>query len=213
MDAWGIDVTVAASQKGLMSPPGVALVAAGEKAMAAHRKAGLVTPYWSWTDRKKAEHYRKYCGTAPEHIVFGLREALDMLAEETLEGAFLRHARLAEAVRLCVAAWCEGGALQFNAVNPAERSNAVTTILLPPTLDTETLRDLCRDHFRVAVGGGLARLHGKAFRIGHMGDMNEPMILGCLAAVEAALRRLDVPLGDGGLPAAIDWLSRPADTV
>ena len=156
MDAWGVDVTVAASQKGLMSPPGVALVAAGEKADAAHKKAKLATPYWSWSDRRKAEHYRKYCGTAPEHIIFGLREALNMLAEETLEGAFARHARLADAVRLCVARWCEGGALQFNAVNPGERSNAVTTILLPPGTDTETVRAMCRDHYRVAVGGGLA---------------------------------------------------------
>lgn len=209
MDEWGIDVVVAASQKGLMCPPGVALVAAGEKAMQAHAGATLPRRYWDWTDRTAKEHYRKFCGTAPEHTIFALREALTMLQEETLDGVFARHARLAEAVRLCVGKWCEGGALQFNAVNPDERSDAVTTILLPANVSTETMRAMCRDNFSVAVGGGLGKLIGKAFRIGHMGDMNEPMILGCLASVEAALKRLDVPLGAGGVQAAIDWLAAP----
>jgi len=209
MDDWGIDVVVGASQKGLMCPPGVALVAAGAKAMQAHASSTLPRRYWDWTDRSAKEHYRKFCGTAPEHTIFGLREALTMLEEETLDGACRRHARLAEAVRLCVGKWCEGGALQFNAVNPNERSNAVTTILLPPHVQTEALRAMCRDHFSVAVGGGLGKLMGKAFRIGHMGDMNEPMILGCLGAVEAALKRLDVPLGAGGMQAAIDFLALP----
>ncbi|WP_425404751.1 pyridoxal-phosphate-dependent aminotransferase family protein [Hwanghaeella sp.] len=209
MDEWGVDVVVAASQKGLMCPPGVALVAAGAKAMDAHASATLPRRYWDWTDRTAKEHYRKFCGTAPEHTIFGLREALNMLQEETLEGAFRRHARLAEAVRLCVEKWCEGGALQFNAVNPHERSDAVTTILLPPNVQTDAMRAMCRDHFSVAVGGGLGKLIGKAFRIGHMGDMNEPMILGCLASVEAALKRLEVPIGSGGVQAAIDWLAQP----
>jgi len=209
MDAWNIDVVVAASQKGLMCPPGIALVAAGAKAMEAHASSTLPRRYWDWTDRTAKEHYRKFCGTAPEHTVFALREALTMLQEETLEGAFRRHERLSEAVRLCVGKWCEGGALQFNAVNPGERSNAVTTILLPAGVDTDTMRAMCRDNFSVAVGGGLGKLIGKAFRIGHMGDMNEPMILGCLGAVEAALKRLNVPVGSGGVQAAIDWLAQP----
>lgn len=209
MDDWGVDVVVSASQKGLMCPPGVALVAAGPKAMAAHATSTLPRRYWDWTGRTAKEHYRKFCGTAPEHTIFALREALNMLQEETLEGAIRRHARLSEAVRLCVGKWCEGGALQFNAVNPNERSDSVTTILLPGNVSTDMMRAMCRDNFSVAVGGGLGKLIGKAFRIGHMGDMNEPMILGCLGAVEAALKRLDVPIGAGGMQAAIDWLAQP----
>ena len=209
MDEWGIDVAVAASQKGMMLPPGVSFVGASEKAYAAYSASTLPKRYWDWGDRRSKEHYRKFCGTAPEHIMFGLREALNMLDEETLEGSFARHARLAEAVRRCVDRWCQGGALQFNAVNPAERSNSVTTILLPGDFPTETVRAMCRDNYRVAVGGGLGKLMGKAFRIGHMGDMNEPMILGCLGAVEASLKRLRMPIGDGGIGAAVDWLANP----
>ncbi len=209
MDSWGIDVVVGASQKGLMCPPGVGLVAAGARAMEAHKTADLPGRYWDWSARSAREHYKKFCGTAPEHTIFALREALDMLAEETLDGAIHRHARIAEAVRICVGAWCDAGALQFNAVNRSERSNAVTTILLPPEVTTDTMRRICRDHFDVSVGGGLGKLEGKAFRIGHMGDMNVPMILGCLGAVEAALRRLEIPIEEGGLQAAIDWLAVP----
>ncbi len=211
MDEWNVDVAIAASQKGMMLPPGAAFVAAGERALKAHAASSMPKRYWDWGDRMAKEHYRKFCGTAPEHLIFGLREAIDMLNEETLDGAFARHARLAEAVRRCVECWCAAGALQFNAVNPLERANAVTTILLPPDVDTETVRAMCRDHYRVSVGGGLGKLMGKAFRIGHMGDMNEPMILGCLGAVEAALKRLGMPLGEGGIGAAVDWLSHPAE--
>lgn len=210
MDAWDVDVVVTASQKGLMCAPGVALVGAGPKALAHSETVESHTQYWDWGFRRQKEHYRRYCGTAPEHIVFGLREAMDMIAEETMEGVVARHARLAEAVRLCVGKWCEAGALQFNAVVPAERSNAVTTILLPDGFTTDMVRDVCRDQYSVAVGGGLGHLQGRAFRIGHLGDNNEPMILGCLAAVEAGLKRIGLPIGEGGLPTAIDWLSRPS---
>ena len=118
MDAWGIDVAMAGSQKGLMTPPGLGFVAAGERARAAHRKAGLRTPYWDWTARDGDSHYQKYAGTPPEHLMFALRQALDMLFEEQLVNVFLRHRLLAEAVRRAVAVWKKGSVIDFNVVDP-----------------------------------------------------------------------------------------------
>src|SRR5215510_3865068 len=114
MDAWGVDVAMAGSQKGLMTPPGLGFVAAGVRAREAHQKAGLRTPYWDWTARDGDSHYQKYAGTPPEHLMFALRQALDMLFEEKLENVFLRHRLLAEAVRRAVAVWKEGKAFEFN---------------------------------------------------------------------------------------------------
>jgi len=130
--------------------------------------------------------------------------------EEGLETAFARHARLAEAVRRAVAVWCEAGALAFNAVVPGERAQSVTTILTPEGFDSEQLRRVCRERFDVALGAGLGRLKGRAFRIGHMGDVNEPMILGALASVEAALEICGLPHGKGGVTAAIAYLATEA---
>src|SRR5690606_2128027 len=129
MDAWGIDVAVSGSQKGLMTPPGLGLVAASERAFALHKTANLNTPYWDWGFREGEEHYQKYCGTPPEHLIFALRRALDMLFEEGFEAAFERHRLLAEAVRRAVAVWSEGEALSLNITEPKERANSVTTVL------------------------------------------------------------------------------------
>ena len=150
MDAWDIDVTVAGSQKGLMTPPGLAFVAAGERARAAHRHAGLVTRYWDWSFREGEEHYQKYCGTAPEHLMFGLRRALDMLLEEGLQHVFRRHALLADATRAAVARWSEGGAFDFNVIEPAERSNSVTTIRFDGC-DPKRVLDFCLRHCGVVL--------------------------------------------------------------
>ena len=122
MDGWGVDVAVAGAQKGLMTPPGLGFVAAGRRALTAHPAAGLRTPYWDWTAREGPEHYQKYCGTPPEHLMFGLRRALDLLREEGLEAVFLRHRLLAEAVRRAVLVWAEGGALELNIERPQERA-------------------------------------------------------------------------------------------
>ena len=122
MDGWGVDVAVAGSQKGLMMPPGLSFVAAGGKALAAHRTAGLRTQYWDWTAREGELHYQKYCGTPPEHMLFGLRKALDLLFAEGLENVFQRHHLLAEAVRRAVGVWAEGGAFDFNVLRPSERA-------------------------------------------------------------------------------------------
>src|SRR3954451_23638626 len=127
MDKWGVDVAMSGSQKGLMTPPGLSFVAAGARAREAHKTADMRTPYWDWTARDGDLHYHKYCGTPPEHLLFGLRAALDLLFAEGLENAFARHRLLAEATRRAVGAWAEGQAIAFNASEPEERSDTVTT--------------------------------------------------------------------------------------
>jgi len=207
MDDWGIDVVVTGSQKGLMTPPGLSFVAANEKARTAHEAAGLRTRYWDWTFRDGPLHYQKYCGTPPEHMLFALRKALDMLLEEGLEAAFERHRILAGATHRAVARWASGGSLAFNIADPAQRAVSVTTVLLTDGRDPETLRDYCSDKCGVVLGIGIGALDGRAFRIAHMGHVNAPMLLGTLGVVETALKALGIPHGAGGVQAAIDWFA------
>jgi alanine-glyoxylate transaminase/serine-glyoxylate transaminase/serine-pyruvate transaminase len=206
MDQWRVDVAVAGSQKGLMTPPGLSFVAAGPKAVAAHRTAGLRTRYWDWTEREGPEHYQKYCGTPPEHLLFGLRKALDLLLEEGLENVFRRHRLLAEAVRRAVTVWAQGGILELNIEEPSERADSVTTVLLADGRNPQPLLELCARQCGVVLGVGIGPLSGKALRIAHMGHVNAPMILGTLGALEIGLVALDIAHGKGGLQAAIDWL-------
>jgi alanine-glyoxylate transaminase / serine-glyoxylate transaminase / serine-pyruvate transaminase len=206
MDAWGIDVAISGSQKGMMTPPGLGFVAANARAREIHKTAGLRTPYWDWTDREGDQHYQKYCGTPPEHLLFGLRQALDMLFAEGLENAFRRHRLLAEAVRRAVDMWSKGQAIAFNVIEPRERSDTVTAVLLNGH-DPQRLRAYCEKNCGVILGHGIGDLTGKAFRIAHMGHVNAPMILGTLSVVEVALGALGIPHGKGGVQAAIDWLS------
>jgi alanine-glyoxylate transaminase / serine-glyoxylate transaminase / serine-pyruvate transaminase len=194
------------SQKGLMAPPGLGFVAANDRAREIHKKAGLRTPYWDWTDREGEQHYQKYAGTPPEHLLFGLRQALDMLFEEGLENVFRRHQLLAEAVRRAVGIWAEGQAIGFNIIEPAERSDTVTGVLMNGGRDPEALRAYCNQKCGVILGQGIGELSGKAFRIAHMGHVNAPMVLGTLSVIEVALNALGVPHGKGGAQAAIDWL-------
>ena len=205
MDAWGIDVAMSGSQKGLMAPPGLAFVAANDRARAIHARAGLRTPYWDWTEREGAEHYKKYSGTAPVHLLFALRRAIDMLLAEGLAAAALRHELLAEATRRAVAVWAEAGALDFNIATATERSNTVTTVVMPGG-DPAALLRYCNDTCGVILGVGIGDLQGKAFRIAHMGHVNAPMILGTLGVIEMALTALGIPHGKGGVAAAIAYL-------
>ena len=206
MDDWGVDVAVSGSQKGLMSPPGLSFVAAGERARDAHRKAGLRTPYWDWTTRDGELHYQKYSGTPPEQLLFALRKALDMLFAEGLNNVFLRHRLLAEAVRRAIAVWKTGNVIDFNVVEPGDRSNAVTTVLMNG-YDPKLLRAYCDTKCGVVLGHGIGKLSGKAFRIAHMGHLNAPMVLGTLGVIEQALGALGIAHGKGGVQAAIEWLS------
>jgi alanine-glyoxylate transaminase/serine-glyoxylate transaminase/serine-pyruvate transaminase len=205
MDAWGVDVAVTASQKGLMMIPGLAFVAASPKAKAVHASADLKESYWDWTARDLPESYRKFCGTAPAHALFGQRVAFDMLFEEGIEHVWKRHTALARATRAAVAVWAEGGALDFNITDPARRSDSVTTILTPG-FDPQALRDFTRSRCGVILGSGIGDLGGKAFRIAHMGYANAPMVLGTLGAVEIGLKSLGIPHGAGGVQAAIESL-------
>lgn len=206
MDAWGVDVAMSGSQKGMMTPPGLAFVAASERAHAAHQKAGLRTMYWDWTFRQGEQHYMKYCGTPPEHLLFGMRTALDLLLAEGLEHAFRRHALLAEAVRCAVGKWVEGQVLAFNVIDAHERANSVTTILVQGR-DPQTILDYAREKCGVVLGLGIGDLSGKALRIAHMGHVNAPMVIGTLGATEMALKALGIPHGSGGVQAAVDFLA------
>lgn len=206
MDAWGVDVAMAGSQKGLMTPPGLAFVAANQRAHAAHQQADLRTLYWDWTFRQGPAHYQKYGGTPPEHLLFALRQALDLLLAEGRPAAFRRHALLAEATRRAVARWAEGGALAFNIVEPAERADSITTVLTGGW-DPRPLLDYCRERCGVVLGVGIGALAGRAFRIAHMGHINAPMVLGTLGAVEIGLKALGIPHGRGGVDAAIEYLA------
>jgi alanine-glyoxylate transaminase/serine-glyoxylate transaminase/serine-pyruvate transaminase len=203
MDAWGIDVAMSGSQKGLMTPPGLGYVAANDRAREVHKTANLRTPYWDWTERDGDEHYRKHSGTAPVHLMFAQRQAIDMLFDEELINVFERHRLLAEAVRRAVAVWADGGMLSFNITEPKERGNTVTTVKMA---DPTPLLDYCRDKCGVILGVGIGDLHGKAFRIAHMGHVNAPMILGTLGVIEMGLQALGIPHGKGGVTAAVNFL-------
>jgi alanine-glyoxylate transaminase/serine-glyoxylate transaminase/serine-pyruvate transaminase len=205
MDAWGIDVAMSGSQKGLMTPPGLGFVAANARALEVHKKANLRTPYWDWTEREGSEHYRKYAGTAPVHLLFALRKAIDRLHDEGLENAHLRHRLLGEATRRAVAVWAEGQVLGFNITEPGERSNTVTTVTMKGH-DPVALQRYCKEKCGVVLGTGIGDLSGQAFRIAHMGHVNAPMMLGTLGVIEVALNALGIPHGKGGTGAAIEYL-------
>jgi alanine-glyoxylate transaminase/serine-glyoxylate transaminase/serine-pyruvate transaminase len=206
MDQWGIDVAMSGSQKGLMTPPGLGFVAANDRAQAVHKTAGMRTPYWDWTEREGVEHYRKYAGTAPIHLLFALRQAIDMLFEEGLPNVFERHRLLAEAVRRAVGKWAEGQVLGFNITEASERSNTVTTVTMSGDYDPAKLHQYCKEKCGVVLGVGIGELQGQAFRIAHMGHVNAPMILGTLGVIEVGLSALNIPHGKGGTEAAIEWL-------
>lgn len=207
MDEWGVDVAIAASQKGLMMPPGLGFCAANEKAIAAHKKIATPRRYWDWSPRMAGPGYRTFCGTAPQLQIFGLREGLRTLFEEGLERCFERHRVLSQATHKAVEVWGQAGALELNAIVPAQRSVGVTAIRTAEGIDANTFREVCRDEMMVGIGGGLGDLGGKAFRIGHMGDMNAPMLYAALASVESTLNYLDVPYTPGGVTAAIEHVT------
>lgn len=206
MDKWGVDVAMSGSQKGLMTPPGLGFVAANARAQEVHKKANMATPYWSWSEREGTENYRKYAGTAPVHLLFALRQAIDMLHEEGLENAFRRHSLLGEAARRAVGAWSEGQVLGFNVAEPNERSNTVTTVTMTTGHDPAVLQRYCKEKCGVVLGTGIGDLSGQAFRVAHMGHVNAPMLLGTLGVIEIGLNALKIPHGKGGLEAAVSYL-------
>jgi len=203
MDALGVNVAIGASQKGLMLPPGLAFVAADERALAVARDTPAPRFYWDWARRRSDLNYLKFCGTLPIAHLAGLEAALELIEAEGLAAAHARHARLARAVHAAVNAWGEDGALRLFTRAAEARSASVTAIEVAPGIDPEALRSVARERFQVAVAGGLGPLHGRVFRIGHLGDMNEAMLLGCLAGVQAAMLSEGIACGPRGVDAAI----------
>lgn len=202
MDEWGVDVTIAASQKGLMTPPGLGLVWAGRRALDAHATADLRTQYWDWSFRTEdGPHYLRFCGTPPISLMFGLREALQMIEEEGMERRWARHEVLAGAVRAAVDTWSTPASLSLFVRRPDDRSNAVTTVRTGG-VDAAALSALCRTELGVTLGVGLGDLAGHSIRIAHMGHVSASMVLGVVGVVEAALVALDAPIGGSGVAAA-----------
>ena len=207
MDALGVDVAVGASQKGLMCPPGVGIVAVNARAFAHAQANPAPRYYWDWVRRKHELSYRKFCGTPPQNLLFALEAALGLIFSEGVGAVHARHALLARAVAAAVEGWAEGGALGFFAQDPASRSVSVTTVMVPPGTDVDALRTVARERFQVAMAGGLGPLQGRAFRIAHLGDCNPAMILGALGGVEAALQVQGIAVGHGGTRRAVQVLA------
>jgi alanine-glyoxylate transaminase/serine-glyoxylate transaminase/serine-pyruvate transaminase len=202
-DEWGVDVTVAGSQKGLMLPPGISFNAVSGKARAAGKTARLPKAYWRWEEMIKANQSGYFPYTPATNLLYGLRESLRMLEEEGLDNVFARHARLAEAARRAVRAW----GLEILCLNREEYSNTLTAVLMPDGYDADTLRKVILDRFNLSLGAGLGKVQGRVFRIGHLGDFNELMLAGALAGVEMGLAAAGVPHQRGGVMAALDYLA------
>ena len=208
-DEWGVDVTVGASQKGLMLPPGLSFNAVGERALAAHGAARLPRSYWDWAPVLRANERGFFPYTPPTNLLFGLREALRMLQSEGLERVFARHDRHGEATRRAVQAW----GLELLCANPSEYSSSLTAVLTPSGHDAAGLLDVILERFDLALGVGLGKLAGRVFRIGHLGDFNDLSLLGTLAGVEMGLGLAAIPHRSGGVDAAMTHLAscaRPA---
>ncbi len=202
MDEWGVDLALAASQKGLMTPPGLGFVWPGARALEAHQHADMRTRYWDWTARTEhGPHYLRYCGTPPITHLFAIREALRMIAEEGLEPRWARHRVLADAIRAAVDAWSAPGGLSLHVAEPSERANSVTTVRTGE-VDALELARICTELMGVTLGIGVREFDGRSFRIGHMGHVNAPMVMGVLGAIEAALSSMGVAIGGSGVAAA-----------
>jgi alanine-glyoxylate transaminase/serine-glyoxylate transaminase/serine-pyruvate transaminase len=207
-DEWGLDVTLSGSQKGLMLPPGLSFNAISEKALQASSRAGLPRAYWSWQPMIAANANGFFPTTPATNLLFGLRESLRMLDEEGLPACFARHERLAAAARNAVRAWSggsrdKGSTLEIVCERDDEHSPVVTTVSMPAGHDADRFRALVLERFNMSLGSGLGRLKGRAFRIGHLGDFNELMLIGTLGGVELGLEASGVPYRRGGVDAAL----------
>ena len=206
MDEWGVDVTVAGSQKGLMLPPGLAFNAVSKKALAAHERAKLPSAYWNWKDMLAANKGGFFPYTPATNLLYGLEESIKMLHEEGLERVFARHARHAAATRRAVEAW----GLEVLCLDPDEYSNSLTAVLVPRGHDADRLRAVILEHFDMSLGTGLGKLAGQVFRIGHLGHFNDLMLAGTLAGVEMGLALAGIPHKQGGAQAALGELAAGA---
>jgi alanine-glyoxylate transaminase/serine-glyoxylate transaminase/serine-pyruvate transaminase len=201
-DEWGVDVSVAGSQKGLMLPPGLGFNAISEKALEASKSATLPKSYWDWSAMLASNATGYFPFTPATNLLYGLREAICMLREEGLPAVFARHQRHAEATRRAVRAW----GLEVLCANPEEYSAALTAVLLPEGHDADELRRVILERFDLSLGNGLGKLKGRVFRIGHLGDFNDLMLAGTLCGVEMGLQIARVGARRGGVNAALEYL-------
>ncbi len=208
-DEWGVDVTVGASQKGLMLPPGLSFNVVGEKALAAHGRATLPRAYWDWNAVLAANEKGFFPYTPATNLLYGLKEALAMLREEGLPQVFARHARHGEATRRAVRAW----GLEILCAVPDEYSDSITAVMMPDGHDADRVRTVVLDRFDMSLGVGLTKLAGRVFRIGHLGDLNDLSLLGTLAGVEMGLRLSEVPVAASGVEAAMRYLAECAQAA
>lgn len=205
-DEWGIDVTVAGSQKGLMLPPGLSFNAISDKALAASKTSRMPKSYWEWQAMLTNNQNGFFPYTPATNLLYGLRESLAMLNEEGLDNVIARHARHGEATRRAVRAW----GLEVLCLNPAEYSGSSTSVLVPAGSNADELRKVILQNFNMSLGNGLGRLAGKVFRIGHLGDFNDLMLAGALSGVEMGLAVAGVPHSTGGVSAALAYLTQVA---
>jgi alanine-glyoxylate transaminase / serine-glyoxylate transaminase / serine-pyruvate transaminase len=203
-DAWGVDVTVAGSQKGLMLPPGLSFNAISAKALEANKTAAMPRSYWDWQEMIANNKNGYFPYTPATNLLYGLRESLAMLNEEGLENVFARHARHAAATRAAVRAW----GLEILCLDPREHSNVLTAVLMPDGHDADALRKVILDRYDMSLGTGLAKLKGRVFRIGHLGDFNDLTLMGTLSGIEMGLYDAGVPHRQGGVAAAMDVLAK-----
>ena len=201
-DEWGVDVTISGSQKGLMLPPGLGFNAVSQKAVAASKTSGLLRSYWDWGSQLANNPSGNFPYTPATNLLYGLIEACDMLMSEGLENVFSRHNRHAEATRRAVNAW----GLEIQCQEPTEYSPVLTGVVMPDGYDADALREVILDKYNMSLGSGLGRVKGKVFRIGHLGDFNDLMLLGTLSGVEMGLAVAGIPHKKGGAQAAIDFL-------
>ena len=203
-DLWGADVTVSGSQKGLMMPPGLGFNALSDRAIDVAKRGGSKRSYWDWQEMLTANASGYFPYTPATTLFYGLKEAIAMLEEEGLQNVFSRHQRLADSCRAAVDAW----ELETVCLNPREHSNALTGIMMPDGHDADHVRQIILQHFNMSLGTGLGKIRGKAFRIGHLGDINELMLMGVICGVEMGLGLAGVPHQSGGVEAAMRSLAR-----
>ena len=201
-DEWGIDVTVSGSQKGLMLPPGLSFNAISEKAIKISKKSGMRRSYWDWEEQIEANRSGSFPYTPATNLLYGLKEAIKMLHEEGLDKVFKRHDRHAKATRLAVQAW----GLEVLCKEERDYSSVLTAVVLPETHNADNLRRIILENFNMSLGNGLSKLSGKVFRIGHLGDFNDLMLMGTLTGIEMGLDLAGIPHQKGGAARASEAL-------
>ena len=205
-DEWGVDVTIGCSQKGLLLPPGLGFNAISEKALAASKSSRLPKAYWDWAAMLSQNANGFFPYTPATNLIYGLKESLQMLAEEGLDNVFARHRRHGEATRRAARAW----GLELVALDPKEYSDSLTALYTPAGSSADEFRQLVLERFNMPLGTGLGRLQNKVFRIGHLGDFNDLMLAGTLSGIEMGLALAGVPHQKGGVAAALDYLTEAA---